>query len=115
MSEVISRTWSGPNRTGRTQVNRIGAPGRRVLTVSRVEDLTPRYRRVHLQGNDLAAGFPYMHMAVNDHVKVLFPQPDTGELVIPTRTEQGWSVPDGSPQPSRGTTRCAPGTRTLLN
>lgn len=97
MSEATLRAWTGPNRTGKTQVNRIGAPARRVLTVSRIEDITPGYRRVHLKGEDLAEGFPYMNMAVQDHVKVLFPQPDTGELVIPTRTEQGWSVPEGSP------------------
>lgn len=97
MSQTIVRTWSGPNRTGKTQVNRIGAPARRVLTVSRIEDITPGYRRMHFTGEDLSAGFPYMHMAVSDHVKVLFPQPDTGELVIPTRTEQGWTVPEGSP------------------
>lgn len=97
MKEQLIRTWSGPNRTGKSQVNRLGAPARRVLTVSRVEDITPGYRRVHLCGEELADGFPYMKMAVSDHVKVLFPQPDTGALVIPTRTEQGWSVPEGSP------------------
>ncbi len=97
MNEQPSRTWSGPNRTGKSQVNRLGAPARRVLTVNRVKDITPGYRRVHLCGDELADGFPYMKMAVSDHVKVLFPQPDTGELVIPTRTPQGWSVPEGSP------------------
>ena len=99
MSETSPRTWSGPNRTGKIQMNRIGQPARRVLAVSRTEDLTPRYRRIYLHGDDLLDGFPFMKMAVNDHVKVLFPQPDTGELVIPTRTEAGWSVPDGSPEP----------------
>lgn len=99
MSDANPRTWSGPNRTGKIQVNRIGRPARRILAVSRTEDLTPRYRRIYLQGDDLNDGFPFMNMAANDHVKVLFPQPDTGELVIPTRTEAGWSVPDGSPAP----------------
>ena len=99
MSEANTRTWYGPNRTGKTQVNRIGMPARRILTVSRIEDLTPHYRRIYLRGDDLAEGFPFMQMAVSDHVKVLFPQPDTGELVIPTRTELGWTVPEGSPKP----------------
>ncbi len=99
MTDNPIRTWSGPNRTGKIQVNRIGLPARRILSVSRIDDITPRYRRIYLQGDDLAEGFPFMRMAVNDHVKVLFPQPVTGELVIPTRTDQGFSVPPGSPAP----------------
>ncbi len=93
------RTWSGPNLTGQTQVNFIENFGRRVLSVSRVEQITPRYRRVFLTGADLDAGFPYVRLAPTDHVKVLFPQPNTREVVIPTRTEKGWVGPDGATEP----------------
>lgn len=93
------RTWSGPNRTGRTQINFIERIGRRALTVSRVEDITPRYRRFYLTGADLDDGFPYVRFAPTDHVKVLFPRHDTGALEIPERGERGWIVPPGAPAP----------------
>lgn len=97
-TERQPRTWSGPNRTGQTQVNFIENIGRRVLRVSRVEQITPRYRRVFLSGADLDAGFPYVHLAPTDHVKVLFPQP-SGEVVMPQRTKEGWVGPEGTSEP----------------
>lgn len=94
------RTWSGPNRTGQTQVNFIGGPvGRRLLTVSRIVEITPRFRRFYLTGEDLAGGFPYVRFAPSDHVKVLFPQPGTGELILPTPGERGWQMPEGAAKP----------------
>lgn len=93
------RTWSGPNRTGRTQINMVDTIGRRTLTVSRVEELSPRYRRVYLTGDDLAGGFPYVRFAPTDHVKVVFPLPDTGELVLPVPGARGLQAPEGAPRP----------------
>jgi len=92
------RRWSGPNRTGRTQVNLLEQVGRRVLHVSRVADLAPRYRRVYLTGEDLAAGFPYVRFAPTDHVKLVFPDPATGELTLPT-PGRGLRGEEGGPRP----------------
>lgn len=99
MSETAPRTWSGPNRTGQIQFNRVTQLNRRLLTVSRIDVITPVYRRIHLQGDDLAAGFPWHRLAVTDHVKILFPQPGTREVTIPERGEHGWKLPEGAPQP----------------
>lgn len=99
MSEQAPRTWSGPNRTGRTQVNRVTKLNRRVLTVSRIEDITPGYRRIYLSGEDLNEGFPYVHLAVSDHVKVLFPPAGSREVSIPERGPNGWILPEGTPPP----------------
>ncbi len=99
MSEPAPRTWSGPNRTGKTQVNRLTDMGRRLLTVSRIDEVTSDYRRVYLTGADLADGFPFVRLAVTDHVKVLFPQPGSSEVVIPKRGESGWDLSAGAPQP----------------
>src|SRR5690554_6675662 len=94
-----TKSWSRPNRTGEVQLNLVDTVGRRVLTVSRVEELTPNFRRVYLTGTDLEGGFPYVHMAPTDHVKVLFPQPGTDEVVIPTRGPKGWITENGAPPP----------------
>lgn len=91
-------TWSGPNRTGQTQINFLQQVGRRVLSVSRTEEITPRYRRVYLTGDDLADGFPYVRFAPTDHVKLFFPQPDSGELVLPV-PGQGLRAPEDGPRP----------------
>lgn len=94
------RRWSGPNRTGTTQVNMVEKVGRRVLSVSRVEELTPHYRRVYLTGEVLERdGFPFVPLAPTDHVKVVFPQPDSGELVMPVVGERGLQAPEGKPRP----------------
>ena len=99
MTVTRTKTWTGPNHTGETKVNLVDTIGRRVLTVSRVEELTPRFRRVYLVGDDLADGFPYVHMAPTDHVKVLFPQPGSSDIVIPTRGPNGWVTEEGAPAP----------------
>ena len=99
MSEPAARTWSGPNRTGRIQFNRLGNMGRRVLSVASIEDITPGYRRIHLRGDALEDGFPWMNLAVTDHVKIVFPQPGSREVTIPTRGPNGWELPEGAPAP----------------
>lgn len=99
MTLTRTKKWSGPNNTGEVQVNLVDTIGRRVLTVNRVESLSPKYKRVYLTGEDLADGFPFVHLAPTDHVKVLFPQPGSDAVVIPTRGPNGWLTEDGAPEP----------------
>ncbi|QAY71921.1 siderophore-interacting protein [Xylanimonas protaetiae] len=85
------------DRDARAVVRRpVGTLGRRVLHVVRVEDVTPRYRRVVLGGADLDAGFPWADLAPTDHVKVVFPDPATGELLLPQPGPGGLRNPDGT-------------------
>ena len=72
----------------------------RRLTVRRVEELTPRLRRVVLTGDDLESDFPFPAFASADHVKIVVPDDDGGELSLPT-------IVDGRPVPAPG----APQTR----
>ncbi len=99
MTQIRTKKWSGPNHTGEVQVNLVDTVGRRVLTVSRIEELTPRYKRVYLTGEALVDGFPYVHLAPTDHVKVLFPQPGSTEVAIPTRGPNGWVTEEGAGEP----------------
>ncbi|MGO1182253.1 MAG: siderophore-interacting protein [Micrococcaceae bacterium] len=92
-------TFTGPNTTGTTQINFIDPVGRRLLQVARVEEITPRYRRIVFTGDDLATGFPWVDFAPADHVKLFFPNPQTGELVFPTITAKGWEFPEGAGDP----------------
>ncbi|WP_430782681.1 siderophore-interacting protein [Actinoplanes sp. G11-F43] len=87
--------FSGPNRTGELRLNYLDRLARRELRVARCHDVTPRYRRVVLTGEDLQTGFPYAVFAP-DHVRVFFPHPETGVLVAPRETPDGW-VSDGEP------------------
>lgn len=98
MSKRQLPTFTGPNLTGRTQVNFVDV-GRRILVVSRIEDVTPHVRRIVLSGDDLDDDFPWVRFAPADHVKLCFPQPDGGELVVPELRPGGWWHPEGSPDP----------------
>lgn len=70
----------------------------RQLTVLRSEPVTPHMQRIVLGGDDLA-GFD--SPGADDHVKLFFPN-SSGELVLPTLTEQGPRYPEGkAPSPSR--------------
>lgn len=55
----------------------------RPLTVLRVEQLTPRMRRVVLGGPGLEADFPFPDFAGADHVKLVIPDETTGVLALP--------------------------------
>src|SRR5699024_7299942 len=65
--------FTGPNRTGEQRLSFQPKLVRRDLTVARVEDITPRYRRIVLTGEVLAEGYPFVRFACNDHVKAYFP------------------------------------------
>lgn len=73
-------TFTGPNRTGEQQLNFLPKIVRRHVTVARIEEITPRYRRIIVTGEDLV-DFPWVHFASNDHVKVNFPDPGTGQYI----------------------------------
>ncbi len=67
----------------------------RRLTVSRVERPTPHLVRVTLSGSDLDG---FSSPGFDDHVKVFFPDPVTGQLVVPAAGPDGPSFPEG-PKP----------------
>jgi len=95
------RTAVRPNLTGELQLDFLDRLRRRDLRVVRVEDVTPRYRRVVLGGDDLADGFPLVPFAPSDHVKVYFPHPVTGRIVSYRETgDDEWEV-DGDGPPIR--------------
>lgn len=78
-----------PNMSGVVQRHR--APlRRRLLHVVRTMDLSPTFRRIIFSGDDLEQDFPFAHFAPGDHVKIFFPDPNTGEVAFPE--------PDASPK-----------------
>ncbi|WBU37591.1 siderophore-interacting protein [Homoserinibacter sp. YIM 151385] len=95
-------TFTGPNRTGELQLHFVEPLERRDLRVIRVEDVTPRYRRVVLGGEDLERGYPLPAFAPGDHVKAYFPDPATGRITAYRRTgeEDDWEI-DGEGEPIR--------------
>lgn len=90
---------AGPNRSGELQLHFHDRIVRRDLTVARVEDITPHYRRVVFTGDDLADGFPFARFAPLDHVRAFFPNPRTGELVAYREDADGEWVVDGPGDP----------------
>ena len=78
--------------SNRPEVRRVRHETRfRRLTVSRVERLTPALLRVALAGGELRG---FISLGFDDHVKLIFPPADGGELVVP-----GPSLPEGTPRP----------------
>ncbi|GAA2609210.1 siderophore-interacting protein [Paractinoplanes durhamensis] len=65
-------------------------PRRRVLRVTRVEELSPTMRRIWLGGDDLEADFPFSPLGATDHIKLVPPDPATGRAELP---------PPGGPRP----------------
>lgn len=55
---------------------------RRTLTVTRVEDITPRMRRLHLSGDDLDG---FTSLGADDHVKLFVPGTETRRDYTPRR------------------------------
>lgn len=62
----------------------------RLLEVRDVEALTPNMRRVTLGGDDLEG---FESPGFDDHVKLFFPDPQTGELVLPKVGPEGVAKP----------------------
>jgi NADPH-dependent ferric siderophore reductase len=71
----------------------------RMLAVKRTADVAQGMRRVVFGGDELA-GFSHVHMAPDAHVKLFFPDPTTGEIVMPTLGPRGLARPaPGAPHP----------------
>ncbi|ODP32087.1 siderophore-interacting protein [Pandoraea sp. ISTKB] len=62
----------------------------RLLEVRNIETLTPNMLRVTLGGDDLAG---FTSPGFDDHVKLFFPNPETGELAVPQMGPEGLSKP----------------------
>ncbi|MBK1787317.1 siderophore-interacting protein [Prauserella cavernicola] len=93
---------AGPNLTGELLHRFQPKIVRRDLRVARVEEITPRYRRVVLTGDVLADGFPFVRFACNDHVKVYFPHPRTGQIVAYREAaDDRWEVDGDGGEPIR--------------
>ena len=90
-------TFTGPNLTGELQLDFQPRIIRRDVHVAGVEDITPRYRRIVVTGDDLS-GFPYERFAPGTHVKVFFPDPASGRLVAYRDTGDTWEL-DGEGDP----------------
>ncbi|GAB3842979.1 siderophore-interacting protein [Nesterenkonia populi] len=101
MTEAAQRpSFTGPNLTGQLQLSFQEKLVRRDLQVIRTEDITPRYRRIVLTGEDLAEGYPFVRFAPSDHVKAYFPDPKTGRIIAYREVgHDQWEVdaPGGSP------------------
>jgi NADPH-dependent ferric siderophore reductase len=54
----------------------------RFLEVTRSDSLTPQMQRLTFRCTD-PDGFHFVPMAPDEHVKLFFPQPETGEIVMP--------------------------------
>lgn len=64
----------------------------RTVTVTATRTLTPSMVRISFGGDDVAG---FIAPAPADHVKMFFPDPNTGNLVVPQMTETGLVAPPG--------------------
>ena len=88
---------NAPNHTPDRTVQRVRHELRqRRLTVVRTQRLTPHMIRITLGGPDLAG---FTSPGFDDHVKVFFPDPVTGELVWPSGPP-GTGTPQDGPRPT---------------
>ncbi|MFJ4029012.1 siderophore-interacting protein [Paenarthrobacter sp. NPDC089989] len=72
----------------------------RLLTVVDVIDLSAVMRRIVFGGEDMSkAVFPFSPMAVSDHVKLVFPERESGELHLPAAGPDRLIMPEGRPRP----------------
>ena len=98
MIDTAAERPDGPNLTGTTQVEMLPTIGRRMLRVVRIEDVTPRYRRIVFT-SDALGDFPFCAFAPSDHVKLFFPDPRTGTCTLPRVTDRGWELPESAGEP----------------
>lgn len=94
-SEQINPTSQhASDRASALAPQRVRYPMRfRALDVREVQRITPHLVRVTLEG-DVLEGFS--SLGFDDHVKLFFPDPLTGELVIPTMGPDGLIWPEGT-------------------
>lgn len=65
----------------------------RAVQVARVERITPHLVRITVTGDDLEGFFS---PGFDDHMKLFFPDPETGVLVLPTAGPDGPVWPEGA-------------------
>ena len=70
---------------------------RRLLTVQSVQRVTPHLVRVTLQGDELQG---FTSLGFDDHVKLLFPDPATGVLALPSVSPEGIRHDADAPRPA---------------
>lgn len=68
----------------------------RTLTVKKIEDLSPVYRKITFYADDLDQ---FKSASPDDHVKVFFPDPITKNVSLPIMEATGPKWPDGAPDP----------------
>lgn len=71
----------------------------RLLHVAGLETLTPSMRRITLAGLTPDDPFPFTAMAASDHVKLVFPEAETGEIHLPAIIDGRLAMPEGRPRP----------------
>ena len=71
----------------------------RLLHVAGIETLSPSMRRITLAGLAPEAPFPFTPMATSDHVKLVFPEAESGEIHLPTVADDRLAMPEGRPRP----------------
>lgn len=71
----------------------------RLLRVVDHQLLAPAMRRIVLGGADLAQPFPFEPLAVSDHVKLVFPEIESGEIHLPAVVDDRLVMPAGRPRP----------------
>lgn len=64
----------------------------RQLTVVKTEQVYPNFIHITFTGEDL---HDFVSNGFDDHIKVIFPDPDTQEIPLPTVTEDGIQWPEG--------------------
>ncbi|MGO1885623.1 MAG: siderophore-interacting protein [Citricoccus sp.] len=101
MNTTEQAAQSIENLTGELKLHFQDQLVRRDLWVRRVEQITPRYRRIVLVGEDLAAGYPFIRFTPSDHVKVYFPDQESGTIVAYRETDDGWQVDSSEGAPIR--------------
>ena len=70
---------------------------RRLLTVKSVQRVTPHLVRITLQGDELQG---FNSLGFDDHVKLMFPDPATGVLAIPSISPDGIRHESEAPRPA---------------
>ncbi len=70
---------------------------RRLVQVARVEQVSPRMRRITFAGDELA---DFTSAAPDDHVKLFFPAPGQDRPVLPDLAANGWGYPANAIQPA---------------
>lgn len=65
----------------------------RQIEVQQLKQLTPSLLQIVLGGDDLA---DFVSSSFDDHVKLFIPDAKTGELIIPTLSDNGLKFPDGA-------------------